>query len=108
MSAAGGEPTPLRAGLELFLKHLGAPPVDVSSRLAAQWTELVGETLGAVSEPLEVRDGHLVIGCDDPAWAAQIGWMEAQLLERFQRLYPDVDLRRVSARVVPRQGWGSG
>lgn len=94
------EPAPLRRGLELFLKHLGAPPVDVLSELANQWEEIVGPALIGATRPIELIDGVLVVGCDDPAWASQIGWMEAQIKDRFREVFPDIALTRVSARTT--------
>ncbi|MDH3680157.1 MAG: DUF721 domain-containing protein [Acidimicrobiia bacterium] len=94
------DPQPLRHGLELFLKHLGAPPVDVLSDLADRWEEIVGPALATATRPVELIDGVLVVGCDDPAWAAQIGWMEAQITQRFGEVFPDVVVSRVTARTL--------
>ncbi|MGF1598764.1 MAG: DUF721 domain-containing protein [Acidimicrobiales bacterium] len=102
MSEPGGDgdehPVPLRQGLELFFKHLGSPPVDVVTTLATRWEEIVGPALVGPTTPLEFIDGVLVVACDDPAWASQIGWMEVQIKERFAELFPTVVLRRVVAR----------
>lgn len=98
--ARGDEPRPLRYGLELFLKHLGAPPVDVLSELAERWGDIVGPALVGATRPLELLDGVLVVGCDDPAWASQIGWMEAQIIARFGEVFPEITVTRVTARTV--------
>lgn len=100
MSRTAGEPRPLRQGLELFLKHLGSPPVDVVAELSRRWEEIVGPGLIATTKPIEVIDGVLVIGCTDAAWASQIGWMESQIKDRFALVFPEVHLDRVTARVT--------
>ena len=99
---AGGvdEPRPLRQGLELYLKHLGAPPVDVLTELANRWGELVGPALVEATRPIELIEGVLVVGCEDPAWASQIGWMENQIKDRFAEVFPGVKLSRIAARTL--------
>ncbi len=92
------EPAPLRNGLELFLKHLGRPPVNVVSELSDHWAEIVGPALAGPTEPMEFVDGVLVVICDAPAWASQIGWMEGQIKERFAEVFPKISLSKVTAR----------
>lgn len=94
----GDDPVPVRAGLERFFRFLGAPPVDVVTRLEASWADLVGPVLAEASSPLELRDGVLLIGCDDAAWVAQVSWMEPQIKDHFSRAFPNLELRRVVAR----------
>ena len=92
------DPVPVREGLERFFRFLGAPPVDVLTKLETCWPELVGPALAGPTRPAELMDGVLVVNCDDAAWAAQVAWMEAQIKERFASIFPAVELRRVTAR----------
>jgi hypothetical protein len=94
----GPPPAPVREGLEQFFRFLGAPPVDVVTRLEDCWPELVGPALAGPTRPVELLDGVLVVACDDPAWAAQVQWMEAQIKQRFGVVFPSLELRRVVAR----------
>ena len=96
----GEEPSPLRSGLERFLRHLGAPPTDVVSELGRRWGEIVGPALDGPTRPVELIDGVLVVACDDPAWASQITWMEGQITRRFAAIFDGVEVQRV----VTRQG----
>lgn len=91
-------PQHVRHGLELFLKHLGAPPVNVITELADRWDEVVGPAAAGATRPIELADGVLVVACNDPAWAAQIRWMDGQIVDRFTALYPEVVLARVTTR----------
>lgn len=94
------DPVPLRQGLERFFKHLGAPPLDVVTELANRWPDIVGPALAGPTRPVELVDGVLTVSCDDPAWASQIGWMESQIKERFNVVFPDVTVTRVAARTT--------
>lgn len=93
------DPQHVRRGLELFLKHLGAPPVNVVTELAGRWVDVVGPVLAEATRPVELVDGALVVACDDSAWAAQVRWMEHQIIDRLVSLFPDVALSRVTTRV---------
>lgn len=93
------EPTPLGDSLERFVRNLGAPPIRVLSQLEERWSEVVGPALSTTTRPLELVDGVLTIGCEDAAWAAQVGWMEGQIIERFQVVFDSDPLKRVATRV---------
>ena len=92
------DPRPLREALGRYLHHLGAPPVDVVAELGRRWPVIVGPALADVTHPLEVADGVLVIGCDDTALAAQVAWMEHQIVERYVAEFDDWSVRRVIVR----------
>ena len=94
------DPVPLKVGLEAFFHHLGAPPVDRFRQLGERWPEVVGPALAGPTRPAELRDGVLVVLCDDPAWASQIQWMETQIIERYRAVLPDVAIERIRIRVI--------
>lgn len=87
--------------LEQYVNHLGAPPISVLTQLHDRWPEIVGPGLAAATRPIELVNGELAVGCQDAAWASQIGWMEGQIITRFRAMFGAVDLRRVVARVSP-------
>ncbi len=98
--AQSGDPQPLRKPLERLIEHMGAPPVSVLTKLGERWPDLVGPALADATRPIELVDGVLVVGCSEPALAAQIGWMEAQIRDRFDEVFEAGQLERVVARVV--------
>ncbi|MEM7324387.1 MAG: DUF721 domain-containing protein [Actinomycetota bacterium] len=91
-------PVPLGESLERFVQNLGAPPISVLHSLEQRWPDVVGPGLSATTRPLELVDGVLTIGCEDAAWAAQVGWMEAQITQRFEEVFGPGLVRRVSVR----------
>ncbi len=95
------DPVPLRRSLDSLLKHFGVPNIDVASSLRDRWPQIVGPGLAEATRPIELIDGVLVVGCDDPAWASQIGWMERQIGDRLVEHFPDVELRRITTRCRP-------
>ncbi len=91
--------TKLNESLERFVDHLGAPPISILSQLHDRWPELVGPGLAASTRPVELLDGVLIVACTDAAWASQIGWMEAQIVRRFEATFGSGTVERVKARV---------
>lgn len=94
-----GEPVPLSESLERLVGHLGAPPISILTQLEARWPDVVGPALSATTRPVELVDGVLTIACSDGAWAAQVGWMEAQITERFDEVFGPGILERVATRI---------
>jgi len=90
--------------LERLLAGLGAPDVDSTTQIVERWSEVVGEELAAHVRAVAVRGSELVVGVDDPAWASQMAWLEARLMERLEALVgPDV-ITAVRVRVEPSGG----
>lgn len=85
--------------LERFLRQMGAPPARTLANLAGLWPKIVGPALADRTRPVEVIDGVLVIGCDDAGWASQIGWMDAQIKERFAQTFDGAEIRRIQVKI---------
>ena len=76
-------PRPLGDSLGAVARHLGAPPPEALARLFERWDELVGPAMAAHTRPVSLVRGTLVVTVDQPGWAAQLGWLETDLLRRF-------------------------
>lgn len=92
-------PTPLGDALDRLVRNLGAPPISILSQLEDRWPDLVGPALSGPTRPVELVDRVLTIGCADAAWAAQVGWMEAQIKQRFEATFGMDLLDRVAVRI---------
>jgi hypothetical protein len=93
------EPVELGSALDRFIHNLGAPPISILTRLEESWGDLVGPALAGSTRPIELVDGVLTVGCAEAAWAAQVGWMEAQIRARFDELFEPGLVQRVATRV---------
>ena len=96
---SGWHPSQLGETLDRFLKQMGAPPARALGDLYDLWPEVVGPAVAERSRPIELLDGVLVIGCDDAAWASQIGWMETQIKTRCATVFEGVEVRRIQLRI---------
>jgi predicted nucleic acid-binding Zn ribbon protein len=65
---------------------LGAPEIDATTTIVESWSEIVGPELAKGVVAVAVRGKELLVRVDDPAWASQISWLEAQLLDRINNL----------------------
>ena len=97
-------PVPLRRTLERLLAGLGAADIDSTTLIVERWPEVVGEDLAAHVRAVAVRGTELVVGVDDPAWASQVAWLEARLLERLDVLVGRGTITAVKVRVEPQNG----
>ena len=94
------DPRPLGPALDRLLGHLGAPPARVLSSLESIWPEVAGPGLAGCSRPVELRDGTLVVSCDEPAWGSQLRWMEADLCHRLSARPGGVEVRTIRVRLT--------
>lgn len=78
------EPKPVAASLDRVTKRLGGPGADVMVAVFSHWAEIVGPSVAAHASPVSIRGGVLVIAVDQPAWAAQLRYLGADLLTRVR------------------------
>jgi predicted nucleic acid-binding Zn ribbon protein len=97
----GQEPSPVTAGLDRLVKGLGGPSADTVRGVFGRWPELVGEQIAAHTRPLSMRDGALHVAVDDPAWAPQLRFLEADIVRRVGEVLGSSDITRIEVRVRP-------
>jgi hypothetical protein len=83
---------------------MGAPKIDDTMMIIEQWPEIVGARLADRIEAVAVSGSELLVAVHDPAWASQVAWLEAQLLERIEVLVGPGKITSVRVRVQPRTG----
>ncbi len=96
----GPGPRPVAESLDRLSRSLGGPPATVLSRLFASWPELVGDAVAAHARPRSLRHGVLVVMVDEPAWATQLRWLEARLLERVGEVAGEGVITAIEVRVA--------
>ena len=92
----GEVPEPRRIG-----ESLGSVTraMGIDRDLLVAWPSLVGEAIAAHARPRSLRDGTLTVAVDDPAWATQLRWLEADLLVRLGEVTGDGRVARIEVRV---------
>ena len=82
--AGGDDPRELQANLDRLLDHLTGSSTSTNLSLFERWSELVGESVAAHTRPAKLADGVLTVAVDDPAWAAQLKFLEQDLLAQIR------------------------
>jgi predicted nucleic acid-binding Zn ribbon protein len=79
----GPGPRTVGESLDRVARSLGVPRASALTAVFSAWPELVGEAVAAHATPRRLRDGVLLVAVDQPAWATQLRWLEADLLRRL-------------------------
>lgn len=80
------EPRPLTEGLDRVLRALRGGDVRGTSTVFGRWEEIVGADVAAHARPVRLTDGRLAVEVEDPAWATQLRFLEADLVTRLREV----------------------
>lgn len=81
-----GEPVSIGDAAALVGDELGLAEPRSFARLVDAWSDIVGDTVAQHSRARGVRNGVLAIVVDASAWATQLRFLEADLVERVSRV----------------------
>lgn len=76
------EPRALGEALGEVARGLGLPDPKAVDAVVRAWPTLVGHPISAHSRPRSLRDGVLTIVVDSAAWATQLRYLEAEVVQR--------------------------
>lgn len=81
--ARPGQPQLVGDLLSGFLDRRGLTAKVEAASALTEWAERVGPQIAAVTEPLRVADGTLVVGVATSAWMMELTMMKAELMRRL-------------------------
>lgn len=92
MSNANGEgrtyndPLPLQNTLDDFVRSMcgGGSSARSMSSLFSRWTDAVGQTVADHARPVKLDGERLLVEVDEPGWATQLRFLEADVIERLR------------------------
>jgi predicted nucleic acid-binding Zn ribbon protein len=79
----GPPPEQVGESLERLVRHLGWGPKTSAVSVIADWDRIVGPDIAAHARAVSTDGTTLVVAVDDPAWATQLRWLEADLRQRL-------------------------
>ncbi len=115
VDAAGpdiGAGVPLRASLDGVVRSLrggptagsgpagAAPSAGAMGGLFRGWADAVGERVAAHARPIVLDRGRLVVEVDQPGWATQLRFLEADLVARLRPYVAPAPIDSVEIRVA--------
>jgi predicted nucleic acid-binding Zn ribbon protein len=92
------EPIPLSDALDGVVRSLRGPSRHAVSGVFGRWDEAVGVQVAAHVRPMKLDEGTLVVEVDDPAWATQVKFLRAMIIERLGEV-AGVAIDRIDIRV---------
>ena len=98
----GPPPRPVADSLDAVARNLGGAGGPGLVDLLQRWPEVVGAQLAAHCRPVSLRANVLTIAADEPAWGAQLGWLEAELRRRLDEALGAGAVTRIAVRIRPR------
>ena len=93
-------PRPVGESLNRVAASLGVPDAATLPAVFGGWDDLVGVRVAAHARPRHLRDGVLVVVVDEPAWATQLRYLEADLLARLEERLGAGAVTRIEVRVT--------
>jgi predicted nucleic acid-binding Zn ribbon protein len=106
-----GTPVPpkrLGETLDRVLGRLGSPPAAGVEVVFDRWGEVVGKAMAARTRPVAIEGETLVVGCDEPALATHVRFLEPQLVARLGELSGQRHVTRIEVRVDRRRTRAGG
>ena len=94
------EPRRVAEHLDSATRGLGVPKAGILAVVFSKWAELVGPDIAAHAEPRSLRDGVLLVVVDQPAWAAQLRYLSADLVAKIAAFAGSSEVVTVEFRVV--------
>lgn len=88
--------------MDRLLKSLRGGDRQATVSVFARWADLVGESVAAHVKPLKWDGATLVVEVEDPSWATQMRFLEADLLRRVNEVSGTV-VERLEIRVRRRR-----
>ena len=93
-------PRQVGASLDRVLKGLGVPSTVAGVEVVFErWPDVVGAAMASRTRPITISRDTLVVGCDDPALATHVRFLEPQLVARLRELAGERRITRVEVRV---------
>ena len=81
---------PLHVALTDALQQAGLDNVVTLVRLQRRWADIAGSQLSAVSHPVRLRWGELLISVSDAIWLQQMTFYQARLRDNIRSVVGDV------------------
>lgn len=70
--------------LDKLLSRLGSDTASSVGGVFGRWASIVGEQIAAHVSPLRIEDRRLLVEVDDPAWATQVRFLEADIVRKVR------------------------
>ena len=91
----------MKEALDQVASRLKVPRSQVLKMVFEAWDELVGSVMAAHSSPVRLVGGELVVAVDDPAWATEMRFFGAELINRINAAAEEEAVTSLTVKVRP-------
>jgi len=95
------DPRRIDASLDRVARGLGGPGAGALRSVFAHWADIVGPQVADHARPLSLVGGVLAVAADEPGWATQLTYLEADLLRRLEEALGAGVVTRIAVRQRP-------
>ena len=85
--------------LDAVVRALKGPGAKATAGVFGRWEEVVGTHVAVHARPVLLDDGRLVVEVDEPGWATQLRYLEADLMEQLAAVAGAGAVRSIEVRV---------
>jgi predicted nucleic acid-binding Zn ribbon protein len=90
---------PVSESLDVVVRGLRGAGAKATAGVFGRWEDVVGPHVAAHARPVALDDGRLVVEVDEPGWATQLRYLEADLLDRLATVAGPGAVRSIEVRV---------
>jgi predicted nucleic acid-binding Zn ribbon protein len=94
------DPRPLSESLDVVLRSLRGAPRKAVAGVFGDWEDIVGAQVASHARPVRLEGERLLVEVDEPGWATQLRFLEAELLARIEEV-TGTRLSAIDVRVSP-------
>jgi predicted nucleic acid-binding Zn ribbon protein len=85
--------------LDVVVRGLRGAGAKATAGVFGRWEDVVGPHVAAHARPVALDDGRLVVEVDEPGWATQLRYLEADFLEQLATVAGPGAVRSIEVRV---------
>jgi predicted nucleic acid-binding Zn ribbon protein len=93
------EPHPIGESLDVVVRSLRGAGAKATAGVFGRWEDAVGPHVAAHARPVLLDAGRLIVEVDEPGWATQLRYLEAELIERLSAIAGEGAVRSIEVRV---------
>ncbi|MEW6008284.1 MAG: DUF721 domain-containing protein [Candidatus Omnitrophota bacterium] len=83
--------------IQNIIKRINLGQHNTTKKILDKWKNLVGNSCAKHSEPVQLRNGILIINVDSSAWMYMLRLKKAQVLDKLKKI--DNELRDIRLRI---------
>lgn len=96
---ADDELHPIGESLDVVVRSLRGAGAKATAGVFGRWEDAVGPHVAAHARPVLLDAGRLIVEVDEPGWATQLRYLEAELIERLSAIAGEGAVRSIEVRV---------